>query len=181
MPGKLTLILGGVRSGKSSHAEQLAAAHGGSVLYVATGEPRDEEMAQRIATHRSQRPPEWQTLEAPTRTGNAIMAIKPEPAVILVDCMTLLAGNAMAVLTEPYSSTTAETVVEFEVLRLLEAQRASSADWLIVSNEVGLGVVPPYPLGRVYRDALGRANQTLAAAADTVLFMIAGIPMRIKN
>ena len=180
MAGTLTLILGGVRSGKSSHAEKLAAAHGGPVLYVATGEPHDEEMAERIRNHRAQRPPEWRTLEAPTRTGIAIAAYKPEPAVILLDCMTLLAGNAMAVLSEPYSSNTAENLVEMEVARLLEAQRASSADWLIVSNEVGLGVVPPYPLGRVYRDALGRANQALAAAADSVLFMIAGIPMKVK-
>ncbi len=180
MAGTLTLILGGVRSGKSSHAEKLAAAHGGQVLYVATGEPHDEEMAERIRNHRAQRPAEWTTLEAPTRTGNAIAAFKPEPAVILLDCMTLLAGNAMAVLSEPYSSNTAENLVQMEVTRLLDAQRASSADWLIVSNEVGLGVVPPYPLGRVYRDALGRANQSLAAAADTVLFMIAGIPMKVK-
>jgi adenosylcobinamide kinase/adenosylcobinamide-phosphate guanylyltransferase len=176
----MTLILGGVRSGKSSFAEKLAAEHGGSVLYVATAEGHDEEMAARIALHRAQRPATWMTLEAPSRTGRAIAAFKSAPDVVLVDCITLLASNAMSGLTEPCSSRSAETLVDAEIRLLLEARENSRAAWFVVSNETGLGVVPPYPLGRAYRDALGRANQTLAAAADTVLFMVAGIPMKVK-
>lgn len=176
----MTLILGGVRSGKSSFAEKLATEHGGSVLYVATGEGHDEEMAARIAVHRAHRSPAWTTLEAPTRTGRAIAAFKPAPAVVLLDCVTLLASNALSTLTEPCSSKSAEALVDAEIRLLLEARDLSQASWFVVSNETGLGVVPPYPLGRAYRDALGRANQTLAAAADSVLFMVAGLPLKVK-
>jgi adenosylcobinamide kinase/adenosylcobinamide-phosphate guanylyltransferase len=185
--GKLTLILGGARSGKSSYAERLAVQHGGQVLYIATAQPLDGEMAERIANHQKQRPANWQTLEIPSAIGASLLSRKLHTDVILLDCLTLLVSNLLL----PVSSGTDEdltvdeeaatALVETEITRLLEAVQAIPAEWLVVSNEVGLGLVPPYPLGRVYRDLLGRANQRLASQADQVIFMIAGIPMRLAQ
>lgn len=176
----LTLILGGARSGKSSYAQRLATEQGGQVLYVATAEAGDEEMKTRIEAHRAERPAHWQTLEAPLRVGTAI-ANWPEPAaVILIDCLTLLANNVIVPLPEPVTEQAATEALISEVQGLLAAYATSAAEWIIISNEVGLGLVPPYPLGRVYRDALGRANQHLATLADEVLFMVAGLPLKVK-
>jgi adenosylcobinamide kinase/adenosylcobinamide-phosphate guanylyltransferase len=182
MSKRLTLILGGARSGKSSHAEQLAMQRGKRVAYVATAQARDEEMVQRIANHQAQRPLDWQTLEAPTQVGNVIAQAERtrDWDIVLVDCLTLLASNVILTLPEPVKVTAAEAALRVEIDALLAAYQASQASWVIVSNEVGLGIVPAYPLGRVYRDALGRANQQLAAVADEVLFMVAGLPMRVK-
>jgi adenosylcobinamide kinase/adenosylcobinamide-phosphate guanylyltransferase len=182
----LTLILGGARSGKSSFAQRVAAQRPGPVLYVATAEPGDAEMAARIAAHRAERPAEWQTLEAPLGVGAAILtALRGQasraPDVILLDCLTLLANNVLVPLPADTSAEAAEAALLHEVDGLLEAFRASRADWLVISNEVGLGLVPAYPLGRTYRDALGRANQRLAALADNVLFMVAGLPLVVKG
>jgi adenosylcobinamide kinase/adenosylcobinamide-phosphate guanylyltransferase len=177
----LTLILGGARSGKSTHAEQLAAATAGAVLYVATAEAWDDEMRQRIATHRSQRPATWRTVEAPRQTGVVIRAaLTPTTACVLVDCITLLASNVLLALPEASDEQVATAALNAEIDLLLEAYAQSEATWYVVSNEVGLGIVPAYPLGRLYRDALGRANQRLAAAADRVLFMVAGLPLTVK-
>jgi adenosylcobinamide kinase/adenosylcobinamide-phosphate guanylyltransferase len=189
---ELTLILGGARSGKSSYAEQLAAqfatqfavGRGERVLYVATAQAWDDEMRERITKHQAQRPAHWQTLEAPTQVGEAIAAAQAAVDggwdVVLVDCLTLLANNVLMTLPEPVETAEAEAALQAEVNALLTTYQASSARWILVSNEVGLGIVPAYPLGRVYRDALGRANQQLAAAATKVLFMVAGLPMRVK-
>ncbi len=179
--GKLTLILGGARSGKSAHAERMAA-EAERVLYVATAEAWDDDMRARIAAHQAQRPPHWRTLEAPHQTGAAIRrALDHAPAdIVLIDCLTMLASNAILALPEPVEQAAADAVLQAEVEELLAARQASSAHWLLVSNEVGLGIVPAYPLGRVYRDALGRANQRLATVATEVLFMVAGLPMRVK-
>ena len=175
-----TLILGGARSGKSSYAQKLAVQGGRSVLYVATAESGDDEMAARIAAHRAERPTEWQTLETPRWIGEAIRAVARDSDVVLVDCLTLLASNVIAPLPEPVTVEAAEQALGLEIDSLLSAYAGNLAEWIIVSNEVGLGLVPPYPLGRVYRDALGRANQRLAAIADEVLLMIAGLPLRLK-
>ncbi|NPV87672.1 MAG: bifunctional adenosylcobinamide kinase/adenosylcobinamide-phosphate guanylyltransferase [Anaerolineae bacterium] len=191
MSGRLTLILGGARSGKSAYAQQLAEQSGLRVVYVATAQAGDEEMARRIAAHRAARPAVWQTLEAPLHVGNSINAFlraeernNSSPAgtgtLVLVDCLTLLASNVILALPDPPAPEDAEAALDAEIDSLLNAYRNSQAEWIIVSNEVGLGLVPPYPLGRAYRDALGRANQRLAAVADRVFFMIAGIPMPIK-
>ncbi len=181
MGKRLTLILGGARSGKSDYARRLAAERGDRVLYVATAEPGDDEMAARIAAHRAERPAQWQTLEAPHHIGQALRSHLSRAAVILIDCLTLLASNVIAPLPEPVTAEAAEAALNAEVDELLAAYADSAAEWIVISNEVGLGLVPPYPLGRVYRDALGRANQRLAAAADEVLFMVAGLPMRVKG
>ena len=180
MRPQVILILGGARSGKSAYAEKLAAELGRTVLYVATAEARDEEMAQRIAAHRQARPPHWQTLEAPRGVGAALAALREPPEVILLDCLTLLVSNmALALENEPQRQV--EAAVQAELEAILSAQARLGVPLLIVSNEVGLGLVPPYPLGRLYRDVLGRANQYLAGRAGRVVFMVAGLPLLVKG
>jgi adenosylcobinamide kinase / adenosylcobinamide-phosphate guanylyltransferase len=181
MSSKLTFLLGGARSGKSAYAQTLAAERGRAVLYVATAEPGDEEMAERIAAHRASRPANWRTLEAPRNVGRAIAGALGEADLVLVDCLTLLASNVISPLPETAQAAEAEAVLDAEVEALLATCRASRAEWIVVSNEVGSGLVPPYPLGRIYRDALGRANQRIAAAADEVVFLVAGLPLKLKG
>jgi adenosylcobinamide kinase/adenosylcobinamide-phosphate guanylyltransferase len=177
---ELTLILGGARSGKTSYAEKLAAKMGQSVLYIATAEAQDEEMKARIQAHRLARPPTWQTLEAPRHVGQALFELQERPAVLLLDCLTLLASNILLSM-EAESEPLIEAALQAEIEALLAAQNHLDIPLIIVSNEVGLGLVPPYPLGRIYRDLLGRANQQLAATANRVLFMVAGLPMIVKE
>ena len=182
MKRELILILGGARSGKSTYAEKLAAERGESVLYVATAQAWDDEMRQRIAVHRAQRPPFWQTLEVSQNVGYAAVESRKSghlPDVILIDCLTMLANSVILALTGPVEQEAADAALRAEVDGLLAAYAQSNATWIVVSNEVGLGIVPAYSLGRVYRDALGRANQRLAASADRVLFMVAGLPMTV--
>ncbi|WP_299025903.1 bifunctional adenosylcobinamide kinase/adenosylcobinamide-phosphate guanylyltransferase [uncultured Thermanaerothrix sp.] len=182
MASRLILILGGARSGKSRHAQNLAEAHAvPSVLFVATAEAGDDEMATRIAAHRAARPSHWHTLEEPRHLAAAIATWQPQPDLILVDCLTLWVSNLLLSLPEPLEPAAAEALVQSETNALLKCIQASQATWIIVSNEVGLGLVPPYPLGRLYRDLLGSVNQRLAAAADEVIFMVAGLPMRLKG
>ncbi|MBE7552534.1 MAG: bifunctional adenosylcobinamide kinase/adenosylcobinamide-phosphate guanylyltransferase [Anaerolineales bacterium] len=176
----LTLILGGGRSGKSAYAEKLAAEWGQHVLYIATAEVGDEEMAQRIAAHRMARPAAWQTLEVPSHVGATLAEIKEAPEVLLLDCLTLLTSNILLAL-EDKSQSDIEAAVQAELEAILSAQARLNAPLIVVSNEVGLGLVPPYLLGRVFRDLLGRANQYLAARANRVIFMVAGLPMIIKD
>ena len=176
----MILILGGARSGKSTHAEKLARQYNAAVLYVATAEAHDDEMTARIARHRTQRPAHWITLEAPRAIGTAIRSSGVSAPVVLIDCLTLLANNIIVPLPEPIKDEEAEKLLNAEIDDLLAAYAAGDALWIIVSNEVGLGLVPPYPLGRIYRDALGKANQRLAAVADEVLFMVAGLPLKVK-
>lgn len=178
---KITLILGGARSGKSSHVQKLAEDSGTSVTFIATAQAFDDEMSARIKKHQTERPQRWQTLETPYELISLSQEIKSE--VVILDCVTLLVTNVMMnyfvndILDEEKSKQAVEKEIE-ELLRLI---RESKKEWLIVSNEVGLGLVPPYPLGRVYRDLLGWTNQRLAKEADEVLFMVAGIPMKIKG
>ena len=181
MTRSLTLILGGARSGKSSYAERLAAQMGGRILYVATAVAGDDEMAERIAAHCAARPAGWVTLETPRAAGAAIQASEGKFEVVLLDCLTMLASNVIVALHEPVAAAEAEAALKREVDGLLSAYKVSQAAWLVISNEVGLGLVPPYPLGRVYRDALGRANQQLASAAGHVYFMVAGLPLVVKG
>ena len=177
---QLTLILGGARSGKSDYAEKLAATVGRRILYIATAEAKDEEMAARIEAHRLARSAEWQTLEAPRNVGATLSAIDTCPDALLLDCMTLLVSNiALAMESEPQAAI--EAAVQSEIEAIITHQTRLNIPLIIVSNEVGLGLVPSHPIGRVYRDVLGRANQKLAAQADRVLFMVAGLPMTVKD
>ena len=188
MSGQLILILGGARSGKSSYAERLAPQLGDRVLYVATAEARDEEMKARIAVHQKARPASWRTVEAPRGVGRAVEAALDDRSagVVLLDCMTLLvSNNILAGISEEeldhIDEGGARQRVDAEVEALLAAIRATNIPWIIVSNEVGLGLVPPYALGRIYRDLLGWANQRLAAEAERVYLMVAGLPMDLKK
>jgi adenosylcobinamide kinase/adenosylcobinamide-phosphate guanylyltransferase len=176
----LILILGGARSGKSKYAEALAGQLGQQVLYIATAEAQDDEMAERIAVHRQRRPVHWQTLEAPRNVGAALATIEREPEVLLLDCLTLLVSNLVLTL-EDQPQELIEAAVQAEIKAIIAAQVERGVPLIIVSNEVGLGLVPPYPLGRLYRDVAGRANQYVAAQADRVLFIVAGLPLTVKD
>lgn len=190
--GKLTLILGGARSGKSTFAEKCAMEVGGEkVLYVATSETKDEEMEKRVIKHRAERSSAWETIEAPRNVAQAIRRARSEARVILLDCMTFLVANhlmdAAAPEDDPFDDPSAdpfdaeiEANVVAEVEALVDYVQEADVELLVVSNEVGLGVVPPYELGRAYRDILGRANQILARHAHEVQLLVAGIPMQIK-
>ncbi len=181
---ELILILGGARGGKSAYAEDLAQELGGDqVVYVATAQALDDEMCDRIAKHRAARPATWRTVEAPSLREPSLADELAGARVVLLDCLTLLTSNAL--LGEEMSSTQsspqeAEARVEAEISALLDVYARGTAAWIVVSNEVGLGLVPDNALGRSYRDALGRANQRVAAAADQVLLLIAGLPLQLK-
>jgi adenosyl cobinamide kinase/adenosyl cobinamide phosphate guanylyltransferase len=151
----LTLLIGGARSGKSSLAVQMAA---GDVVFIATGEPGDEEMAARIAEHRAERPDEWRTVEAPVDVVGALRDAPPDACVIL-DCLTLWIANTMD---------------EERAREAAEVAAARPGETIVVTNEVGLGIVPVNDLARAYRDLLGRVNAVWAEAADRVLFVVAG-------
>lgn len=180
MERQLTLILGGARSGKSTYAQKLAEGFNRPTLFVATAIAFDDEMRVRIAAHQADRPVGWKTLEAPREVGPAIRSYPDPQPVILLDCLTLLANNAILALPDPENAEAAQEALDAEVEGLLAAYAESQAHWIVVSNEVGLGLVPAYPLGRVYRDVLGRANQRLAQEATRVILMVAGIPMIVK-
>lgn len=172
-PGRLILITGGARSGKSSFALRLSAAYD-NVLFVATAEARDDDMRERIANHRAERPAHWRTLEAPRDLARLIAAAPLAPLVIL-DCVTLWVTNLL--LAE--DATWERAIAELDAL--LAWRRAAPSDLIIVTNEVGLGIVPADPLSRTYRDWLGRFNQRLAAAADSVYLLVSGLPVEIKT
>jgi adenosylcobinamide kinase/adenosylcobinamide-phosphate guanylyltransferase len=185
---RLILLLGGARSGKSAYGETLATQLAGEapVLYIATASASDDEMRQRIARHQASRPPHWLTVEEPHNPASALHA--NAAPVALLDCVTLLVANHLLANAGDHSdpdetvfaSEAAEESVDRAIGDLLDAWRAHSSTLILISNEVGMGIVPPYPLGRVYRDCLGRVNTRLAAEADTVLLMIAGLPIEMK-
>jgi adenosylcobinamide kinase / adenosylcobinamide-phosphate guanylyltransferase len=182
--GRLTLILGGARSGKSTFAQRLAGKYAGSVAFIATAQPGDPEMAMRIATHRRERPAHWITLELPHGIATAWQMQGITVDLAILDCLTLLVSN-LVLLAAPDPDAPDEahaaTLVTEEIEALVAMIRETSCDWIVVSNEVGLGLVPPYPLGRLYRDWLGWANQRLAAIADEVYVLVAGIPVPIHQ
>ena len=180
MAKRLIFLLGGARSGKSHYAESWAREHGKRVLYVATAQATDADMRGRIADHRASRPPDWQTLEAPIDTAWQIAASAFAHDTLILDCVTLMTSNILLALPDSVSQQEANEAALCEVDRLLEIHQRSAATWLVVSNEVGMGVVPPTRLGVLYRDMLGRANQRIAAQADEVLLLVAGIPWQLK-
>ncbi len=166
----LTLILGGARSGKSRQAETLAQSVPGPWVYVATGEALDAEMGARIAAHQARRGEGWITLEAPLDLAGAL-AEAPEAAPVVIDCLTLWLTNLML-----GGHDLERNVAAFET-----AMAARPGPTIAVANEVGLGIVPDSKLGRDFRDQAGLLNQRLAARADAVLFMVAGLPMTLKD
>ena len=177
---ELILILGGARSGKSRLAEQMARARGGDdVLFVATAQAFDDEMRERITAHQHSRPLSWRTLEAPLQLA-ATMRTAPLAGTVVVDCITLLTSNVLLSLPEDAPQAQVNQAVAGEIDAFIELLKSSQSIWIVVSNEVGMGIVPAYRLGRFYRDALGIANQRLARAADRVLLMVAGLPWELK-
>lgn len=164
------LVLGGARSGKSRHAQTLAEDTGPRRTYLATAEARDEEMAARIARHQAERGEGWQTLEAPLEMPDMLEAVA-DSDVVLVDCLTLWLTNVML----------GERDVDTEIEALVAALAAAQQPVILVSNEVGLGLVPETPLGRAFRDAQGRLNQRIAQEVDEVRFVAAGLPLVLKG
>jgi len=197
IPPQLILILGGARSGKSTFAEDLAASSGRTVAFIATATAVDDEMRERIARHRASRPKQWHTLEEPLDLAGVIRRAYKLADVLLLDCVTLWLGNML--LQESGLDESDDDDKQQEKLRrtrnlfderslkqieaLLSVIQAAEPNktLIVVTNEVGLGIVPAYPLGRIYRDTLGYINQRLAKAADRVYLMVAGMAVDIKR
>ena len=190
MTGHTTLILGGARSGKSSWAEQLAGQSEPKVLFVATATAGDDEMAERIASHQARRPALWRTVEEPERMRHVIELHALPGETVVVDCLTMWVsavmlnaiapeGDADSVAQATWSAIEASLVDELKSLCTLARERDLSL--ILVSNEVGMGIVPATPLGRHFRDILGRVNQAVAETADAVILMVAGLPFDLKR
>jgi adenosylcobinamide kinase/adenosylcobinamide-phosphate guanylyltransferase len=182
MTPRLTLLTGGVRSGKSARALSLARERAGDarVLFVATAQAFDDEMRARIAAHKAERSPGWDTLEEPLALAERLADRLNEGArceAVVVDCLTLWVSNLLLALPEDAD---AESIIAARARLVVEALGRANAPAIVVTNEVGLGVVPPTTLGRRYRDALGRVNQIFAAAADEVILLVSGIDVVIK-
>jgi len=167
----LTLVLGGARSGKSRYAERLIESAAAGGVYCATAEAGDAEMAARIAEHQARRGRFWRTVEAPLALAETIAAEATPDRPLLVDCLTLWLSNLML----------AEVPLDREFGRLGAALREAAGPVVLVVNEVGLGLVPETPLGREFRDAAGRLNQEMAALANRVVFVAAGLPLVLKG
>lgn len=167
--GRLTLLIGGARSGKSRHAETLATAHAAPWAYIATAEAYDDEMRGRIAEHRARRGEGWSTVDAPLDLAGALELL-PDRQSVLVDCLTLWLTNHLL----------AGHDLDHECGRLTDVLSRPRGAWFVVTNEVGQGIVPDNALARRFRDAAGRLNQQVAAVADEVLLMVAGLPLKVK-
>lgn len=167
--GALTFLIGGARSGKSLHAETLVTALPAPWTYVATAQAFDDEMHERIALHRTRRAEGWETIDAPIDLVAALERV-PAGRPVLIDCLTLWLTNHML----------ADHDLEHEAGALVSVLAAPRGPWFVVSNEVGLGIVPDNALARRFRDAAGRLNAQVAKVADRVLFMVAGLPMTVK-
>jgi adenosylcobinamide kinase / adenosylcobinamide-phosphate guanylyltransferase len=169
----LVLLLGGARSGKSALAVRLAEAAGPSVTFIALAEARDEEMAERIRLHRAERPRSWETIEEPLDLDGTLARVRPD-AVVVIECLSLWVANVL-------ERGDTDARVEQESRAAAERARAREGLTLVVSNEVGLGVVPPTPTGRRYRDVLGRVNATWASLADETVLLVAGRALRLES
>jgi adenosylcobinamide kinase / adenosylcobinamide-phosphate guanylyltransferase len=188
--GHITLVTGGARSGKSAWADQRARESGRQVLYVATATAGDDEMAARIAAHQAQRPSQWRTIEEPEHLLDAIQANATPGDAVVVDCLTLWVSNVLLKAIGPERDAdmlplTAWTAIEASVVNEAQALLADASDrdlaLILVSNEVGMGVVPGTSLGRHYRDILGRINQLVGSTADALILMIAGLAVDLRQ
>ena len=171
---QITLVLGGAQSGKSYYAQELASPFE-RVTFIATARRTDAEMRRKIARHRLARPPSWKTVEAPVDLDKAIRSQSKKADVLLIDCLTIYADNIAG--TEKKRKSHAKDCID----EICNAIRASEASVIVVSNEVGSGVVPEYRSGRLYRDFLGQMNQKIAQMADRVVLMVAGVSVTIKD
>jgi adenosyl cobinamide kinase/adenosyl cobinamide phosphate guanylyltransferase len=168
----LVVLLGGARSGKSTIAVELAGDSGTAVTFVATGEARDDEMRARIESHRSSRPPAWTTVEEPVDLARAVREVDPA-ATLLVDCLSLWVANLL-------ERGESEQEIERDAASVAAVAARRPGRTIAVSNEVGLGVVPATPLGRVYRDVLGRVNAAWVSAAGEAFLIVAGRAVRLE-
>jgi adenosylcobinamide kinase / adenosylcobinamide-phosphate guanylyltransferase len=181
----ITLILGGARSGKSAHAERLAAGSGDGVVYIATAQARqDAEMALRIAHHQADRPPHWLTVEEPLALAAMIRQWRTPGRVLIIDCLTLWLSNLIFTDHAAYPDVGAVALPErfhAERAAMLDALAEGKGDVIMVSNEIGMGIVPMGAVVRCFMDEAGRLNQAVAAVADRVLFVAAGLPLVLKD
>jgi adenosylcobinamide kinase/adenosylcobinamide-phosphate guanylyltransferase len=183
---ELILVTGGARSGKSTFAELKAKEFGQKVLYVATSKPIDDEMKQRIAKHKAQRPAQWETVEEYKNLDTALLDLVQNKDAVLLDCITIMITNLMLDECFDWDSITRdraeeiEQLVQHQIERLISLSKMYEVPFILVTNEIGLGVVPASAIGRDFRDIAGRMNQILARAADQVYFCVSGIPMKIK-
>lgn len=173
MAERLYFITGGARSGKSSYAERIAEARSGRRAYLATAMALDAEMVERIEAHRIRRGSRWETFEEPLAVADLLKKLSGRYETVLIDCLTLWLSNIMA-------HSAGDEDIERRVEELLSAFREFKGACIVVSNEVGLGIVPDNPLARRFRDLAGVVNQRVANAADEAYFMASGIPMRLK-
>jgi adenosylcobinamide kinase / adenosylcobinamide-phosphate guanylyltransferase len=171
--GEIIFIVGGARSGKSGHAVSLAKEFGRRVAYIATCDPKDDDLKKRVELHKMSRPRSWKTYEEPQKVSSLLGRIGTRFDAVIIDCLTLLTSNLML-------SDSGEKAIRTEISGILSAARKNSSKIIIVSNEVGLGIHPETKLGRDFRDIAGRVNQLVAQKSDQVVFMVAGIPWRIK-
>lgn len=178
---KSILLTGGARSGKSKLAQELAAKAGGQVLFVATATAGDDDMRIRIENHRKVRPRDWKTLEVTSNLGSEIAKNVGGVKTVIVDCITLLVNNIFEQFGATPNPVAVEKAVTAELNELIKCMKKSRANFIIVTNEVGLGIVPGDRVSRLYRDLLGKANQILAASVDEVYFMVAGIAIPVKK
>lgn len=169
-----TLITGGVRSGKSGYALELAKPYSGPKCFMATAETLDEEMKERVRKHQAERGAEWITVEVPLHLGEALRQKNSAVHFIVIDCLTLWVNNLL------HYQTSKGLDIETEIQRFEKALQETQIPAAIVTNEVGLGIMPDNPLARRYADLLGGLNQRIARLCDQVIFMVAGIPMPIK-
>jgi adenosylcobinamide kinase/adenosylcobinamide-phosphate guanylyltransferase len=179
-----TLIIGGARSGKSAHAEVLAAASGKRLVYIATAQAGDAEMAARIAHHRTQRNAGWLTVEEPLALGAAIRRHSREDTLVLIDCLTVWLANLLFAGKNDYPDIgpiAAPASVERESEDFLQALQQATGDVVVVSNEVGQGIVPQGAIARWFVDEAGRLNQAVAARCDRAILVVAGLPMVLKG
>lgn len=181
---KNILVIGGARSGKSRFAQELARKSGKPVLFVATAVAGDEEMRQRIGEHKRARPTDWRTLEVTLHIGSQISQEIGKAQVVIVDCITLLVNNILGQYSHQTGKRINVSLIERELLaeisELVDCTNRVDASFIIVTNEVGLGLVPANRMGRVYRDLLGKANQVLTKHADRIYLMVAGVPVPVE-
>jgi adenosylcobinamide kinase/adenosylcobinamide-phosphate guanylyltransferase len=184
--GKLILVTGGARSGKSRFAEKKASDFGDRVLYIATAVAFDEEMKERIRRHRQQRPSGWETLEAYRDFETSLPGLLAGRDAVLLDCVTVMVSNIMLQKAMDWEGISVEEInavekeVDSQVRSLLSIIKNAEIPFVLVTNELGMGVVPPYALGRAFRDIAGRVNQILAGEAEEVYLCVSGIPVKIK-
>lgn len=181
MAGKIVLVTGGARSGKSVFAEQYVSAAGVTVAYIATAQIYDDEMKRRVALHRRRRPENWQTFEAPYDADQAMLQAIDQAEAVLFDCLTLYTSNLLLAPDAPMSAEERYQYVTGKIDKLIDSACAGNATIVFVTNEVGMGIVPEHALAREYRDIAGLVNQKMAAVAAEVYLVVSGLAVDVKK